>query len=315
MIHEDLLRNFDNLVEQLLLHRPLHFHKIKEDAYGYHAHQPGKYDLFLNCGLHGNEIAGLSIVNALLDAIIKKKTTPQLNIIFCLANREAVKKNRRQINRDLNRSFHVPSPGCAEEERASELEDLAQQAHLVLDLHQTTADAISPFFLLRPLPANLNLLNLLKLPNWPVVLYKEGNFSADGSSFSTSCFKNAIPFITVELGLVGLQPEFEQLLVNNLITIITCQTPLLWRHSLSQKPAHCANDFFQEAEVILKVNADDHLVPGMKNLSPVKIGAELYYQNNTIIKSNGDYFVLFPKYGIYRDTSSELVRLLRKVKL
>lgn len=82
-------------------------------------------------GMHGNEPLGLEVVKLFQDKQVK-------NIDTVLANKLAIKQNRRFINQDLNRSF----PGdifsrIYEQNRAAYILSLCKRYDLVIDFHNT----------------------------------------------------------------------------------------------------------------------------------------------------------------------------------
>jgi len=82
-------------------------------------------------GIHGNEPLGITLVK-------KIRFNPIMNVESLLANENAIEKNKRFVNFDLNRSFpgDINSP-FYEKRRAKEILDICNKFDLVLDFHNT----------------------------------------------------------------------------------------------------------------------------------------------------------------------------------
>lgn len=315
MYHEynlKLLQEFDLLTESL---RKTHknFYQLSHDIFLLKNHE-NQIDLFINCCTHGNEIIGLIIINNLLKKIKDLEFLPTLNLAFSIGNREAVLTNQRLIHFDLNRCFSKKNPSkSSEDTRAGELEIIAQKSNAILDIHQTSSESLSPFFIIKDINYNLSYLNFLEIYEWPLILYKEGNFSKDGEAFSSFCFSKKIPFITVELGLAGSNVALEDFFIKKILYFIKNINPSNWKKSLSPTNEITAkNPVFREFLTIEKKSEDDYLVDGIKNLSPIKKGMTYAYQDNQALKTEEDLFALFPKYGFFKKNSSELIRFLKQ---
>lgn len=310
-INEYLLQNFNKATLSLLQQSKLK--KTHCDDIFVHENHPGEIDLHLNCCTHGNEIIGLSIINTLLNKILENNLPTTLNIGFSLANKEAVKNNTRVVSKDLNRCFSTNSMDQKEDKRARELESVAKKCVAILDIHQTTTETLSPFFVLRDMPYNFSYFDSLNISKWPIILYKDGKFSKDGDAFSSFALQCKIPFITLELGMTGLLPVEESIIVQSLMDIIMKFTPSTWKQMFHTPVVNAPKvDIFQEAQIVAKTHPEDYLAPGFQNLSPISIGSIIAYLQGTPLKASENTYALFPKYGTYRSSSAELIRLLKK---
>jgi succinylglutamate desuccinylase len=83
-------------------------------------------NLILVCCLHGNERYGLEVCKS------------QSLFPFVLANKKALKENKRFIDTDLNRSFPGKFNGNHEEKRAAEILSEIKNSKYVLDLHSSS---------------------------------------------------------------------------------------------------------------------------------------------------------------------------------
>ena len=88
------------------------------------------YKFLIIGGLHGNEPLGINLVQA-----IQALKIPNIQAVY--GNPEAVQKNVRFLNQDLNRVFPGKTDVDIEEKRAFELMQICQDYDFVLDFHNT----------------------------------------------------------------------------------------------------------------------------------------------------------------------------------
>lgn len=91
--------------------------------------------VLINICSHGNEVLGLAVVNKLKNIQIINGS-----ITFHTANELAVKRNRRFIDFDLNRSFPGSMSGNHEQQIASEMMEYVPYFDYVIDIHSTVSD-------------------------------------------------------------------------------------------------------------------------------------------------------------------------------
>jgi len=84
-------------------------------------------------GVHGDELTGISLVKHFL-----KRPTNKFAGLLC--HPEAIKKEKRFFETDLNRSFSVKIPISLEENIARKLEKSLMECDFILDFHNTKAD-------------------------------------------------------------------------------------------------------------------------------------------------------------------------------
>ena len=319
--NKNLLATFDILTQDLIRENS-HFSQLATDIFLWRNHPADQrpYDLVINVCTHGNEVIGLCIANHLLNAIKHHQIKSSLNVVFSLANRQAVLENKRFITKDLNRSFGkniLPdSQGqlSYEERRAKELELIAQNSQAILDIHQTTSDSLSPFFVFKEFAYNFNFFEALNIGIYPIILYKEGKFSKDGDAYSTFAMQNSIPFLTIELGLAGANAPIENYVTTKIQELLSGCDHKQWRTLLHEKLWNKPSvPCYQEYKNIERFTDDDFLIEGLKNLSLIEKNTIFAYQQAKALSEDIDLYALFPKYGVFRKTSSELVRLLKKI--
>lgn len=163
--------------------------------------------LLVAAGTHGNEWTGVSVLRWLQS---KKELTirPGFKTYLLLSNPDAIAKNRRYIDRDLNRSFQkelLEDPIQLDREVLRAREIMAEfgpeginPADLVVDLHTTTAATGPCVILSHDSLINLHLARWLSesIPHLKVALWN--------GSRSTGFLKDAIPNgLTFEIGPIA----------------------------------------------------------------------------------------------------------------
>ncbi|MFA6397482.1 MAG: succinylglutamate desuccinylase/aspartoacylase family protein [Candidatus Paceibacterota bacterium] len=114
---------------------------IKESIIKKVGKEKGK-TLAIFCGVHGNEKAGILAVSSVLKDIEIKKGV----VYFVYANPEAINKNIRLINKNLNRCFLKNNKGrTVEDKRARVLMKILDKCDGLLDLHASNVEKSTPF--------------------------------------------------------------------------------------------------------------------------------------------------------------------------
>ncbi|MEI6378796.1 MAG: succinylglutamate desuccinylase/aspartoacylase family protein [Candidatus Falkowbacteria bacterium] len=105
--------------------------------------KPGK-TLAVFAGVHGNETTGIKA----LKQVVKNIKIDAGTVYFVLANPEAIGKNVRQVDKNLNRCFFLGNKGrTAEDKRARELMKLLDKCEALLDLHASNNPNSIPFII------------------------------------------------------------------------------------------------------------------------------------------------------------------------
>jgi succinylglutamate desuccinylase len=103
--------------------------------------KPGP-SLAIFAGVHGNELAGVYALQALLPDL--KPTRGTLYLAF--ANPDAIRANVRMLNKNLNRCFMSDNDGNSPEDiRARELMNVLDKSDALLDLHMFYDNNGAPF--------------------------------------------------------------------------------------------------------------------------------------------------------------------------
>lgn len=280
--------------------------------------------------IHGNERAGLAVLNSLIEMWKAGRLAPPLGAFaLVLGNPAAAEKNVRFLERDLNRSFGREQNQLLEEKRADELEKILTQTAMFFDIHQTKQPGDRPFFIF---PYSRNGLSLARAiaPQVTVVTHWGKPFSNDGrcsDEFVNSCGGTGI---TIELGQNSLNPYHVAVGVEAAIWAIGVADEALQGGEKSPKSGlntgHCARDggraegelFTWAAVVPYPPSGEVALDPGWNNFRYVKAGERLGTIDLQPLLSPAAGFMLFPKYndpvadaGLPRP--SELCRLMKPI--
>ena len=111
------------------------------ETYNVESDVKGPHVLILG-GVHGNEICGFKAILGLKDSLnlIKGKVT------FVIANKRAIEKNVRFVEKDLNRCFYKrESSDFYEEKVADEIMAIMDSADFCLDIHSSNTKDTMPF--------------------------------------------------------------------------------------------------------------------------------------------------------------------------
>ena len=168
-------------------------------------------DLTVMAVTHGNELAGLSVINRVLEQIVDQPKLLNFNLAVVLANTPASFENVRFRKRDLNRSFDFKGEcDSFEVKRAKELEPLLRKTKLLIDIHQTIEASKSGFFIFPFSKGSFELAHSL-CEELPIVTHWGGGFSKDGKCTDEFVNENGGIGLTVELGHKGFDLYQESL--------------------------------------------------------------------------------------------------------
>lgn len=121
---------------------------------------PGK-TLAIFAGVHGNETAGILA----LRKVVKKINPERGCIYFVFAHPLAIKKNVRQIEKNLNRCFLEKNNGkTMEDRRAKRLMKILDRCDALLDLHASNTKNSTPFII-----CEKNAFDLARKMNFGIV--------------------------------------------------------------------------------------------------------------------------------------------------
>lgn len=166
---------------------------------------------FVKCGdtfaflaiTHGDEIAGIGILNSLLNKLINNEVILNNKVYLILANKRAYLDNVRLLEHDLNRSYSLSSSTTWEEQRAHKITKILDECDISIDFHQTIEPTISAFYIIPDNTATYNFVSSLNI-NIPIMINPVKEKPTTSSSYMEHNDKIGV---TVEVGDSGMEPE------------------------------------------------------------------------------------------------------------
>lgn len=265
---------------------------------------------------HGNEIAGMRVLNRFLDLLVAKVIDLPFSIGLALGNYDAAKKGVRFVDKDMNRSFGCQSHSAKDAFRAKELEVFLAETQNFIDFHQTIEQTLSPFWIFPYTAKNFSFMSSLDV-KIPIVTHWGQSFSKEGmctDEFVNRCGGAAL---SIELGQKGFSVVQETL---GLYTILQAIKTLSLQNTVQMEGAGKASsspEIYTWGEVIPFLSNSATLDKGWYNFRRVEKGERLGHSEEGEILAGISGPVLFPKYGIYdaENRPTELCRILRKVDI
>lgn len=267
-------------------------------------------DILFTAITHGNEVIGLQTVNLFLEKVIKSNISAPFTFAVLLNNIRAYEKNERFVDRDLNRTFHagdkpkgvinIEITKTYEYGRARQIEEVILKLgpKLIIDLHQTSAPTLSPFFVVPEDGHMISVANTLNA-DWPIVCFDARGFSRDGHTLSEFARGQKISALVIEISQNG----FDQSLARDICDKLFY---LNFANLILPKP-NAETPYFKITHQLAKQNQSVELLPGLENLQPVSDGETLgYTPNGEELKSPTQGLLIFPKYGKSAESSHEL---------
>jgi succinylglutamate desuccinylase len=255
--------------------------------------------LALSSLIHGNEIIGIYILNKVFSEVLSGSIRIQKPIALIAANREAALAGKRFLDRDLNRSFGREEQSTREDRICRLIEPILTQSTYTLDLHQTILGTASPFFIFRAHKNGFDFATALN-PDLPIVTLWNNKASADGRLLTEFNIERSLVAITLELGKAGYDPHQVELGVAICKRAIEVSFRNLKAHNLEKSKLYLLDWFYRPT------TKEAALDPGWQNFSTIIKGQRLGIDGKREILSPVDGKMLFPKYGEYAKSSSEL---------
>ncbi|MES2803902.1 MAG: succinylglutamate desuccinylase/aspartoacylase family protein [Bdellovibrionota bacterium] len=303
-LHQDELIKFQTLHNQF---RVLQGYS-QIDAHGFTTSL--NPDILFTALTHGNEVIGLQTVNLFLEKVIKSNISAPFTFAVLLNNLKAYDKNERFVDRDLNRSFHagdkpkgvinIEITKTYEYARARQIETaiLKLRPKIIIDLHQTSAATLSPFFVAPEDGHMISMAHILN-PDWPIVCFDARGFSRDGHTLSEFARHEKIHTLVIEISQNGFDQSLAREMCDKLFY-------LNFTNLISPKP-NIETPYFKITHQLTKQNQGVELLPGLENLQAVSDGEILGYSpNGEELKSPAQGLLIFPKYGKSAEIAHEL---------
>ncbi|WAS58712.1 succinylglutamate desuccinylase/aspartoacylase family protein [Burkholderia ambifaria] len=281
------------------------------------AHEP-RFDLLFIALTHGNEYAGLPVLNALCRYVEAGVLAPSVSIGFLLGNVDAARRGTRFVERDLNRTFGRAGRDTADDRRAREMEPVMRRARFCVDLHQTIEPSEAPFFVFNYHPTSLQLAHAIA-PDTPVVTHWGRPFSSASAGGCTSdefIQQGDGVALSIELGQKGF--GLYQIAAGVRVCLDAITTVSAVVHGASLPPVDaCANPIYTWAHIVPYPDGEVRLDAGLRNFQPIRAGDRLGTRDGTPLVAGTSGLLLFPKYrrSESEPKPAELYRLLRQPAL
>lgn len=261
---------------------------------------------------HGNEIAGIRVLNRFLEMLNASIINLSMPIGLVLGNYEAAQLGYRFVEKDMNRSFGVSSPSTLDAQRAKEIEPLLADSHYFIDFHQTIEKTSTPFWIFPYTRENFGFMQGLNI-DIPVVTHWGDVFSKEGCCSDEFVNKSQGVALSIELGQKGFSVTQEVLG----LYVMMRSLKYLSGDKNSAESSLVESHIYTWGEVIPYPSGDAALDEGWYNFRNVEKDQRLGSSSEGEIRSKSAGPVLFPKYGVYEalNRPTEICRILRKVSI
>jgi succinylglutamate desuccinylase len=254
--------------------------------------------------VHGNENGNLFVFEQFLRLLSSSVVKLNVTITLALGNYQAFLKDKRFLEKDLNRSFNINNPKSLEELRAQELSTVLKETKYLIDFHQTIEKCDRGFFIF---PYNKKSFDFAQKvhPDLDIITHWKNKFSQDGMCSDEFTNSHNGTGITVETGQQGY---------NNFQVALGLQI-ILNALNLNKKPASTKGKIFTWAQTINYPQQEDvKLCPNIVNFSKVQAGDIIGFSGKKEIIAEENGWILFPKYPKKNEPRpKELCRILKEI--
>jgi succinylglutamate desuccinylase len=260
---------------------------------------------------HGNEIGGLFVLINILTDIANGNMVLTFTFGVVLGNILAFEKNKRFIDKDLNRCFAGKKVDCYEEKRAVEISKMLSMSDYFLDLHQTIEPSKTAFFIFPYTKKNFQFASVIGM-SLPIVTHCGKGFSKDGmctDEFVNSCGGVGISFESGQKGKDNKQNILTTSIVRQYIAVFNKD-----EDHYKDKPLSSAYTWQQI--VLCPKMGSVQLKEGLINFSSIKKEDVIATINGKKILCIQDGYILFPKYNFTDEhRPAELCRIIGRVSI
>jgi len=274
-----------------------------------------EFDLGLVGLAHGNEVAGVSVLNEILGQSDAGTLSTSANILFALGDVPAALAGKRFLEADLNRSFGLAHLYAPAHHRAKELGTLFERTNFLIDFHQTQGPSTSPFYISRFDAGSFQTFRSLR-PDCPVVTYLESSFSTQGmTTLNYHILKGGRGF-GLELGEKGFCPDQIDFGVKLVVDLLAAAAFDVGTAIPTAAGSVDDPGVFTFDETLKTQTGIFELRAGLENLAWVEPGVNYGTIDGNPIFVTAPRRVLFPKYlrsGESGTPSMDVIRLLKPV--
>lgn len=273
--------------------------------------------LFVMGATHGNELAGLASVVEFLKSLCFSSVHLQVPVIVALGNYEAVRKNQRFLEKDLNRSFLNDDYESLEGKRARELEKPLSKTMWLLDFHQTLKKSEEAFFIFPYTKAGYEFARGIH-PQTRIVTHWGDGFSVDGSCTDEFLNRNGGAGLSYELGQNGFDPYQIALGAQAALSALDYVTSKLRNETRYVEKSPQGQIFTWETVVPFPPEGRPILTDGFYNFQMIQKGEVIGDMDGKPIHAKASGRIIFPKYITKNEDltkrPSELYRLMKAIK-
>lgn len=272
-------------------------------------------DLTITGSIHGNERAGLAVLNHLLDLLASGLVNIPFKLALAVGNPKALLQNIRYVEKDLNRSFGAQSSGAWESLRARDLEAFLSQTQYYLDIHQTTEPSERPFFIF-PYESKSYAFARAIEPRYTIVTHWGKPFSTSGECSDEYVQRQDGIGITLELGQASFDPSQISCGVTACLRAFAVVAAYIQGKPLVSTQLNPIGDLFTYLDPPVPYPKSWlDLKEGLYNFCPIKEGDVLgSLESGDVVKAPSSGRALFPQYfrdkAQYDPAAKELMRLL-----
>jgi len=272
--------------------------------------------LLFSALVHGDEVGTLPAMLQMMKDLEEEKIQFDGEIDFVLGNLPAAEKGRRFLEKDLNRVFGLASHQVQtqEEKRAQELSSLVLESKLYLDLHQTIAASLAPFYITAFHESSYQWARLIGLPSVYIGHSSEERFSKQGLCSDEFAQANGVASLSIEFFQKGFSEKAETHCFDVLARAI--QTAESFMDSPAERSSAVdTNKSWASFKISHREELQsgrDVLHPNLKNLQELKEGQILGKRSSGApIRAKQNGILLFPKYQDYSGENSSMEKSAR----
>lgn len=261
----------------------------------------GSAGVILSCGIHGDEIGPIQLIQAIHQLLLTGHLQTQRPLLLIFGNPKAIRHNKRYIDFNLNRLFGPTSHSGAETLRAADLMTACSRfQHQVgnvachLDLHSTIKPSRIERFALRPISNRCTSIQ------WDTHLVNTGFGGVVQQSHKTQTFAQftsdslGCDSFTLECGSHS-QPDITQLeALKNWILTLLADSNFLTQQALHTTMNSSFKHFVVKEDIIKTTNQFKFLIDERApNFTLLPIGTDVYKDKYGLIKLPEERYTLF----------------------
>lgn len=303
---ENEFAEFHRRVKKLVDHGYQVNEEIK-DGYVISKDENTEIDLTLMAITHGDEVAGLVVLNEVIELLLSGFPLPS-TLALVLGNYPATLQGQRFVDRDLNRCFDTDDRTTLEGLRASEITKILSRTRYLIDFHQT-GEKSAHCFSIFPFSKKNVMFSQTVNKHKPIVTRFDNCFSSEGMCSDEFVLQLHNTAITVELGQKGFAAD--QLTQGTLIAFRALHFVSFASHldtNCQKVPIYLCDQTIPYPD-----SGDCQLDTGLYNFKEVAAGERIGMSEGKIVQIEKNGYILFPKYGVRKDRPpKEICHVLTK---